>query len=121
MIQQKDKIFYAIQQEQKKRYNKLLSQLKNDSTIKAFEIKAIIEVYDEQSEKLLLTLHNPFTEQFYTIKIFGVELDVCFTTYSIVEKLGAEALTQDLIVWADVNVKHQRWFKVKSALEDLQL
>jgi len=114
LIKQKDKIFHSIQKDQKKRYDKLLFQLENDSTIQAFEIGAIIEVYDELSEKLLLSIHSPFTEQLYTIKIFDIELDVCFVTNNIIERLGVDAFKQNLIIWADVNMKHQKYFLVKS-------
>ena len=120
-IKQKDKIFHSIQKDQKKRYDKLLSQLQNDSTIQEFEIVAIIEVYDGLSENLLLTLHSTFSDQLYTINIFGIELKVCLLTYSIIENLGVDLLQEDLIIWADVNVKHQKYFNCKRKINRYDL
>jgi hypothetical protein len=115
ILKQKDKIFQVIQLDQIKRYNKLLDQFKNDITIDDFEIESIIEVYDELSEELLLTIYSIFTDnkQLYNLKsLYGIDLKVSNITYNIIDTLGIKAIEQNIIIWSDINIKIQKYFNV---------
>jgi hypothetical protein len=123
IIKQKDKIFRSIQDDLKKRYFKILNELKNDKTIQDYEIEPTIEIFEIDGDgDPFFTIYysgRMFKEKFhndisdgYDLNIFGIDLKVCHATMQLIDEVRLEGISKQYSFWSQIIVYNQKFFTV---------
>ena len=121
IIKHKDKIFRSIENDLKKRYFKILNELKNDKTIQDYEIEPTIEVFniDGHGDPFFTIFYSGrmFNDKFhsdiidgYDLNIFGIDLKVCNATMRLIDEVGLDGMKNQYIFWSQIMVYNQKFF-----------
>ena len=121
IIKQKDKIFRSIQDDLKKRYFKILNELKNDKSIQDYEIDPTIEVFEIDSDGdpffTIFYSGRMFKENFYNditdgydLHIFGIDLKVCNATMRLIDEVGLDGINKQYTFWSEIKIYNQKVF-----------
>jgi len=121
IIEQKDKIFRAIEMDLVKRYLLTLKELQINKTIHDFEISPEISIFKINGDG------NPFTTIYYSghhlnkdihnkdnnlynLNIFGIDLKICNMTWHMIDKVGLNNIDSKFIYWSNIEILNQKFF-----------